>query len=383
MNPAGGLHVVMDSGAPADRSDYTSLVVIHGYVGHGGEYCSALGVSYRKLIPLANSFKVRVILLNRRDYPGATPYTPQERAVLLSVPEDPPTGNGEILTVRQKLEKFMRDRAKELYESLQALVSERGLPPASDTGGIILAGGSLGSAWMLALLRHVAEFPANTECDLRTYVRRVVLWDPSNLVMGYPVPASQDSYNPLFSSPELTHEARGGAFLHWITSYFTHGETVDTLERRDPDKTPPSTLTYLTEDERAAALYFPPGLPGGSDFVLLHAGAAYGLYDVLRQGALFLPTSERSSLDETLSVGDAWQDVEVRLVWADRSFWEGPYVAHAMRREMAEARKEGKAMRNITLLRFRGANHVAHWDHPEGTLQAFLADLEDCEKPGL
>ncbi|KAI0675557.1 hypothetical protein C8Q78DRAFT_988127 [Trametes maxima] len=370
----GGLHVVKDSGPPAGRNDYATLVIIHGYVGHGA--------MYSKLIPLASPFKIRIILLNRRDYPGAIPYTVEERAVLPPVLDTLPTDPKELAAARQKLENFMRDRAKELYQSLQGLISEHDLPPASDTGGIVLAGGSLGSVWMLALLRHVAEFPVSTEFNLRSYIRRVILWDPLNFIIGYPVPATQDSFNPLFSNPELPYEARGGALLEWITSYFTHGETIDTLERRNPAKTPASVLSQTTEDERAAILHFPPGLPGGSDFVLLYAGVAYGLYDALRKGALYLPTTELSSLDSAPQVGDAWKDVELRLVWADRSIWESPYLAHAMRYEVAEARKEEKAVRNVTLLRFRGANHVAHWVDPEGTLRAFLADPEDCEKPG-
>lgn len=35
-----GLHIFQDTGAPAGRTDYTTLIVIHGIVWHSGEYSS-------------------------------------------------------------------------------------------------------------------------------------------------------------------------------------------------------------------------------------------------------------------------------------------------------------------------------------------------------
>ena len=45
--------------------------------------------TFVKLLPLAHAHNTRIILINRRDYPGTTPYTDEERAALLSCRDVP------------------------------------------------------------------------------------------------------------------------------------------------------------------------------------------------------------------------------------------------------------------------------------------------------
>lgn len=130
-----------------------------------------------KLQPLAATYRVRIIALNRREYPGSVPYTAEERALLPPVPDKPLTDADQIRSAQQMLETFMRDRARELYQTVEGLVVERNLPPAgtgSQTSGIVLVGWSLGATWMTSLLAHIAEFSVGA-VNLRDYVRRVVL----------------------------------------------------------------------------------------------------------------------------------------------------------------------------------------------------------------
>lgn len=132
-----------------------------------------------KLQPLAATYGVRIIALNRREYPGSVPYTAKERALLPPVPDKPLTDADQIRSAQQMLETFMRDRAHELYQTIEGLVVERNLPPAGpgfQTSGIVLVGWSLGATWMTSLLAHIAEFPVGA-VNLRDYVRRVVLSD--------------------------------------------------------------------------------------------------------------------------------------------------------------------------------------------------------------
>ncbi|KAI0641977.1 Alpha/Beta hydrolase protein [Trametes meyenii] len=371
MTTVSGLGIFKDTGAPAGRSNYTTLVITHGYVWHGA--------IFSKVLQLAASHGVRIIVLNRRDYPGSIPYTPEELALLPPVLDKPLTDPAEIRSDKLKLEKFMRDRARELYDSLEDLVQELDIPPVrpgAPTGGIVLVGWSLGATWMLALLRHVAEFPVN-EINLRDYIRRVVLWDPPNCLLHYPEP-EEDDYNPLFDTTQ-TFEERGKEFIKWITAYFSHGNTTETFERRAAAKIPPSTLANISQEEYKATMYPPAGTRGGSDFNLLYGCHALRVYETLRKGAFFLPTSGRSVLDGKPLIGDDWRDVEVRYAWGDHSVWECPYAARAMRQEIDAARRGGKAVRNVTILRVRGANHFAHWDYPERTLRAFLANPKEHE----
>ncbi|KAI0761772.1 hypothetical protein BD413DRAFT_616770 [Trametes elegans] len=95
MAPFGGLHVLSDTGPPDGQDVYTTLVFIHGYVWHGG--------AFGKLLPLAPHFGCRIIVLNRRDYPGASPYTAEERALLPPVPDRPRTNPDEIRSSREML----------------------------------------------------------------------------------------------------------------------------------------------------------------------------------------------------------------------------------------------------------------------------------------
>ena len=79
--------------------------------------------------------------------------------------------------VKSNLALFMKQRAQELLVLLAELVQAGGVTPAEPTrksGGMVVAGWSLGQAWMTALLAHVASSP--TSSRLREYVRRIVLY---------------------------------------------------------------------------------------------------------------------------------------------------------------------------------------------------------------
>ncbi|OSC99683.1 hypothetical protein PYCCODRAFT_1438052 [Trametes coccinea BRFM310] len=372
MTTTSGLFVFKDSGVPEGRdpNSYTTVVVVHGYVWHGA--------IFSKLFSLAQSRGVRIILLNRREYPGAKPYTPEERALLPPVLDTPPTDEAELRSGAEMLEMFMQQRARELYDTLQELVVERQIPPAdkdAQAGGIILVGWSLGSAWMNALLSHVGSFPVG-EVALKGYIRRVIWYDTICFLLGYPYP-SHDPYNPLWDS-SLTYEERGRVFTGWVTAYFSHGDTPETFERRKWLKTPPSTLATMSKDDLESTVHIPPGVPGGADWILLHDLHKYDVFRRLKEGALYLsddPHKKSGSGGEPRAhVGDEWRDVEVRYVWCDHSVWEVPYAVYLLREELDRAKKDGGSVRRMTMSRLKGANHFAQWDHPAATLESFLTN---------
>ncbi|KAI0332745.1 hypothetical protein GY45DRAFT_1344498 [Cubamyces sp. BRFM 1775] len=364
MTTLSGLSVLNDSGAPEGCANYTTLVIVHGYVWHGG--------IFSKLLPLADRQGVRVILLNRREYPGSTPYTAEERALLPAVTDKPPTDEATSRSATEMLEEFMQQRARELYECLQTLVADRSIPPVrsgSESGGVVLVGWSLGATWMTALLSHVARFPVG-KVNLRDYMRRIVLFDPPACLLGYSYP-EQDPYNPFYDT-SLTYEERGRVFTNWITSYYSHGETLDTFERRKALQVPPPTLANMSTEDFHSTVHVPPGVPGGSDWMLLHGCFTFGIYSKLRTGAFALSPGQNGDHGAARPVGDEWRDVEVRYIWGDHSIWEAPYGAMMMRREIEEAQGEERQLRPLTILRLKGANHFAQWDYPAETLEAFL-----------
>ncbi|KAI0738097.1 hypothetical protein C8Q80DRAFT_1222720 [Daedaleopsis nitida] len=160
------LGVALDSGTPHGSADYTTVVILHGFVWHG------------ETASLGKQHNSRIIVLNRRDYPGSTPYSDEERAALARLVAASP---GPEETQQQALA-FMRDRE-------------------AKTGGIILVGWSFAVVWMLAFLAHTETFPTG-DVDLGEYVRRVVLYDGA---MGHAPPPNH--YHPL-SDTTLPAEER-------------------------------------------------------------------------------------------------------------------------------------------------------------------------------
>ncbi|KAI0702380.1 alpha/beta-hydrolase [Cerioporus squamosus] len=363
MGKTSSLHILHDTGPPAleGSTTYTTVVFIHGYAWHSG--------IFTKLLPLAGAKNARLVLVNRRDYPGATPYTPEERIVLEGALKSDPA------TARKQLLAYAKERAREVYTLLAQFVADNDIPPRrpepANEGGIVLVGWSFGTIWMTSLLANVASFPVN-DVELGKYIRRVILHDPPYHILGFPPPA--DPYNPL-SDPAIKPADRTRAFANWVSGYYAHGATSDTLERRTPLASPPPTLSTLTDADRAAALYPAPGDPGGSDALLLVGGIQSGAFAALFERAIALPTSQAES-----EVTDGWADVEVRNVWCDRSVWEMPWSVWHLRAKLESEKKAGKALRDVTLLRLRGANHFVHWDEPERALAAFLASKSETDQ---
>ncbi|KAI9061797.1 alpha/beta-hydrolase [Trametes sanguinea] len=352
------LHVLQDSGAPAGSPDYTTLVLLHGYSWHSG--------IFSKLIPLAGKYNVRIVLVNRRDYPGSEPLTDAERALLPSPALENTSDAAQLATALKNMETFMKDRARELYDFLVQLVKDGNIPapdPENTKGGIILAGWSFGTGLITAFLANVASFPVS-EVRLGDYMRRVVFLDPPHHVLGYPLP--ENPYNPLFD-PTIPAEERERAFTNWVSGYYVHGATPDTLERKTPLLDPPPTLSTLTPEEISRTLSLGPGAPGGSDALLLHFGIKLGLYEPLRKGALYQPPQDWES-------GDALRDVEVRYVSCERSVWEMPWGTMYLEKELKEARAKGLPLRNVRLVFVKDANHFVQWDKPEHALRALVGD---------
>ncbi|KAI0668266.1 hypothetical protein C8Q78DRAFT_980478 [Trametes maxima] len=361
---ASGLHVLHDSGVPNGSSDYTTLVILHGYAWHSG--------IFSRLSPLAPQHNTRLVLVNRRDYPGARPYDEVDRRLLSSLSAE--ADAAEIAAATQNINVWMARRAREVYDLLTELVKNENVPPAAPEktkGGIIVAGWSFGSAWMTALLAHVASFDVN-EVDLSAYVRRVVFLDPAYHTIGLP-PPDAPGYHPLFD-PEIPPEDRGRAFSNWVSGYYNHGDTFETLQKKTPLQDPPPTLSVLTPEEVARTQCLPPGAPGGSDALLLEIGLKVGVFAALKDSALYLPGRNQDS-----KRGDAWPNVEVRHVSCERSVWELPVGTWALKKELETAKQNGKPLRIVKMVLIRGANHFAPWDAPELALRALVGDEDEVQ----
>ncbi|TBU30271.1 hypothetical protein BD311DRAFT_755099 [Dichomitus squalens] len=348
MANTSGLHIFADSGVPTDTADHTTLVILHGSTIHSG--------NFTRLLPLGKARHARIVLVNRRDYPGAVPYTESEQLLLSDAHSD-----DEV--IKSNLALFMKQRAQELLGFLVELVQAGGVTPAEpirNKGGIVVAGWSLGQAWMTALLAHASSSPASSR--LREYIRRVVLYDPPSFLFGYPRPS--DPYDPFLQSAAEYGDPQ--KILDWVSGYFDHGPTVDTLERRIPSTSPTPTLRAIPLEELPRMVHPPPGQDGGSDHFLVVNGHRVGFFRGFWQDAL------RVSPESTEDASEEWRDVEVRLVYCDRSTWECVHAAWHTEIEQEEAQKTGLPIRKLFLTRIRGGNHFVHWDYPEETLVSML-----------
>ncbi|KAI0036343.1 alpha/beta-hydrolase [Vararia minispora EC-137] len=337
----GGLQVIGDTGEPAGVSNYVTLVLIHGFSFHSGIFSC--------LLPYSTQYKCRIVLVNRRGYPGAVPYSEEDFQLLEAAQK-------ETLHGQESLCEFLKAGAFGIHQFIAEFIVEGGIPLS---GGIILAGWSMCGAWFNALLAYGSTFPAS-DVDVASYLRRVVMYDPPYHALGFTPPSV--IYNPL-SDPDIPASDRAQRFSAWVSGYFAHPED-GSLEQHTPLIDPAPTLVNMKAEDVAANLAPVPTAPGGSD-ALVFTALPLGGANTIRRAALHPEDKE------------GWGGVEWRYVWCDRSAWEMPFGAAAMREELANARETGQETRKIVLIRWRGANHFAHWDHPEQTLKALLADGND------
>ncbi|KAH9934000.1 uncharacterized protein BXZ73DRAFT_100838 [Epithele typhae] len=349
------LRAFADTGAPPGSTDYTTLVLLHGFVWHSGIFA--------RLLPLATSYNARVILVNRPDYPDAPQYTDEERALLKDVcalSDDPAT----LADRRDQLLDFMKDRSREVYDFLGGLVIAGDVSPADkakNKGGIVIGGWSFGAAWITALLTYADAFPIEP-VDLSKHVRQVILHDPGTRILGYPTDAVPDPYNPAVPPFRPADGDRAAdVFVSWVSGYFSHGSTLAAYERRTPLAHPAPTIVTLSAADLAAARHAPAADPAtGADALLFRAALAADVLRQLRQRAL------------ARTPGSEWGVVGVRLVLCTRSVWEMPYAVDCVLEELETARAEGRPVRDVEVVRVDG-NHFVHWDRPEEAMRGFLA----------
>ena len=162
----------------------------------------------------------------------------------------------------------------------------------------------------------------------------------------------------------LPEEQRAAAFDAWIGGYYAHGSTLDSLAST-PLADPPSTVTTLTPEEKAAMTHPFPDVTG-LDLQVMELGVRTGLAATLRERALHttkLPGRQEgesaNSVGETEKVDgpDAWRDVELRVVWCEKSVMQVPYGMMLLGLELEEARKKGAWLRDVRIVRVKEGNH--------------------------
>ncbi|KAJ3768286.1 Alpha/Beta hydrolase protein [Lentinula raphanica] len=194
-----------DTGAPK-AVDYTTLIIVHGNTYHAGTFFT--------LLPPAPSLNLRVILVQRRLYPGSSSYTEKETAIVM---------NG-----TEAERKALLDRDGELL----ALFVDNMIQVHS-LNKVAVIGWSAGTCYLHCIVDAIKRVNDDARSRLQQHIQALIYWDPPSSVSGLEDPPT-GGWIPLYDT-SLTPEQRGEAFGKWLSYHYPHPD----LEKRDP-----TTLIY-------------------------------------------------------------------------------------------------------------------------------------------
>ncbi|KAF8893775.1 hypothetical protein BD779DRAFT_1435527 [Infundibulicybe gibba] len=218
-----------DSGAVPHSTNYTTLVMLHGSAFSSHIFC--------KLYSLVEQQNLRIVTVQRRDYPGSTPYTDEE-----------------LDDLRNGRKSFLDRLGILLAHFLEYLIREHNVPKTSmdrSSGGFSILGWSMGTATAMSLLSDPTIIPRDTYLLLEQYVTNLVLYDPPYLAFGYELPPNADVYDPWTDPIAKTPEERYLAFKGWVGSYYTvpEGWSGNIRELDMSSRTDRCTLDSWTPDQ--------------------------------------------------------------------------------------------------------------------------------------
>ncbi|KAF5326931.1 hypothetical protein D9619_004291 [Psilocybe cf. subviscida] len=363
------LFAIFDSGVPPNSTDYTTLVLIHGAGSHSGQF--------HPLLPFAASHNARLVLLNKRDYKGSVPVPSEEVQALVAAATLPDDAAREVVLA------YKRARTREFFDFLCAFAKHEHIPlPRVDpthgsTGGMVITGWSAGTMILTGLLANVAGYKSTDGFDLRPYVRHVVLYDGPHRILGYIPAEGIDGYNPLFD-PEVPLADRSRMFSVFASGYYDHGDVPGVYEDRHALPEPRPTTLTIPDEERVLTADPAPMRPGGSELTMISLGKKLGTFEVLKNEMLYLDGDHG---DDRVTKADedrdrSWDNLEVHVVWGERSVWEIPKGAYEMQKEVEAGSLAGKRMRKVIFTKVKGGNHFFHRERPDEALKLFLNDPE-------
>ncbi|KJA13739.1 hypothetical protein HYPSUDRAFT_151241 [Hypholoma sublateritium FD-334 SS-4] len=348
----------IDSGDIED-SQYTTLIVLHGH--------SFQNRIFEPLFPFAKPKGLRIICVNRRSYPGSTPYTADEMDIIHN-------GSDEAHAL------FLHEQGVFLALFVDGIIRRHSL---QREGGIALVAWSMGNFFALCILDSLQYLPLDTKERLSAYVHTYIAWDPPSAALGVPNP--EGAFLPLWGEG-FTPGDPDNVFGTWVSGHFTH----DNLASKDFSK--------LNQRNFHAPNIRPPTLSRMSAQEILSTtavsiGAEFDT-PVASPGAFEAPLqaqAARTLFDKDSEARAAWKELDICVMYCEASPWPGIYGSWIIE-------KMGKGA-GIKFKSIAGANHFVRisvtfvlrttdlvlvfatfqlmWEDPERCLDSFKECITD------
>ncbi|KAJ7130777.1 hypothetical protein C8R43DRAFT_1089921 [Mycena crocata] len=328
----------IDSGAPSTPS-YTTIFAVHGML--------FTNLIFEKIIDIAPSHGVRVVAINRRHFPGSTPFTPEELNVVFT------GGSGD-----DERDAQMEARGHEIGTFIATFVQKFHLPPLSadgKEGGSVLLGWSVGAPYQLAAIASADTLSEDTRSVLSAHVRSLILYEPAPIALGLPTPAQ--NWNPLVDN-SIPAPLQLAAFGQWVTAYFDH----QSIETRDLD----SLSWVLTAPDQSPTLY---GIPADKLGPMLRLGedATTDLPFLFFFANQLVKAYRKAFYDGATAA--LFPKMKKSFLCGDRTAAFGVCGLWAVQDDQAIHGPSTK----VTFKFMNGTNHFGHWDDAETVLKTFIS----------
>ncbi|OCH91229.1 hypothetical protein OBBRIDRAFT_775554 [Obba rivulosa] len=338
-----------DTGAPEGSQKYTTLILVHGAMFHGA--------IFQRMFPHAAARNLRIVAVNKRDYAGSTPFTPQEQDAL----------RGPVEEQRAVLEAM----GLQLAHFIAWFIRKENIPPVSEssgmrTGGFALVGWSAGNMDTISLLANADKLSQATRELFETYFRTFVVYEMAARTAGENVDLRTGVRAPWWD-PNVPSEDKVKAFQIFVSMDFPPvaeltGDLPGILARKplleEGSSKPTTTAARMTPEELAAVI-------DAETFLRSHALVSRIDPSILRQNIRRAILDCRSDLGSG-GKGVIWPALQVKSVWADMSLGES-LMGHWMLSDYwnTEHHLGHDGLRPLKTFKFENGNHLAHWDDAE------------------
>lgn len=305
---------------------------------------------FSKILPLGAEKNIRIVAVNRREYPGSSKYTEEDLADLHA---------GRV--------EFLHQRGHEVGNFLAWFAESHAIPRISNngkSGGFAVLGWSIGTNALLSLLAFPAAIPAELNIQLKLYLRKLILYgadfpqmqclfvlfmlstDPPLGALGYEIPT--EGYIPV-KDPDLQDkpEELETAFMRWVSSYYEHPDLASRSLAGlcstpkfgdDPAILRMSPADFLTVTVKPSTLR--------GDLPMIQPQMQLCIKHQTHR-ALFNP-----ELAQTFC-----RDVQVVYLACTSSVWECVWSFMETEREYREQVVLGRRVRPIKFVEIKGGNH--------------------------